>query len=103
MRILGLGPAELMIVGLIALAIFGRRLPDVTQSLGRGMESFRHGMHIRRITPRQWRRYLLELQISEEEGDVAAREFVRRVAPWLVGLIVLYLACFFLFDEFIHP
>ena len=40
----GLGPMELLIVGLIALLLFGSRLPSMARSLGRGMIEFRKGM-----------------------------------------------------------
>ena len=93
MRIAGFGFGEMMIVALIALALFGRRLPDVAQSLGRGVFWCKD---VRYPTPRQWRRYLLELQIAQEEDELALKEFVRRVAPWAVGSIVLFLACLFL-------
>ncbi len=40
----GLGPMELMIVGVIAVLLFGSRLPEVGRSLGRGMMEFKKGM-----------------------------------------------------------
>lgn len=39
------GPTELIIVLVIALLIFGRRLPEVGRSLGRGIVEFRKGLH----------------------------------------------------------
>ncbi len=30
----GMGPSELMIIGVIAVLLFGRKLPDVAKSLG---------------------------------------------------------------------
>ena len=30
----GMGPSELMIVGIIAVLLFGRKLPEVAKSLG---------------------------------------------------------------------
>lgn len=41
----GLGPMELMIVGVIALLLFGQRLPEVMRSLGKGMVEFKKGMN----------------------------------------------------------
>ena len=35
---------EMMIVGVIALLLFGKRLPDVAKSLGKGMREFKEGM-----------------------------------------------------------
>ncbi|MEZ6065401.1 MAG: twin-arginine translocase TatA/TatE family subunit [Planctomycetaceae bacterium] len=35
------GPAQLMILALVALLLFGRRLPGVMRSLGEGVRAFR--------------------------------------------------------------
>lgn len=35
---------EMMIVGVIALLLFGKRLPEVARSLGKGMREFKEGM-----------------------------------------------------------
>jgi sec-independent protein translocase protein TatA len=37
-------PMELMVVALIALLIFGNRLPSVMRSLGRGVVEFKKGV-----------------------------------------------------------
>jgi TatA/E family protein of Tat protein translocase len=40
-----LSPVHLLIVGLIALLVFGpKRLPELGRSLGSGLREFRHGM-----------------------------------------------------------
>jgi len=41
----GLGPMELMIVGGIALLLFGNNLPSVMRSLGRGISEFKKEVH----------------------------------------------------------
>ncbi|MBX3436774.1 MAG: twin-arginine translocase TatA/TatE family subunit [Planctomycetaceae bacterium] len=40
----GLGPMELVIVGMIALLLFGKRLPEVARSLGKGIVEFKKGV-----------------------------------------------------------
>ena len=41
----GIGPMEMIIVALIAVLLFGNRLPDVMRSMGKGLSEFRRGMH----------------------------------------------------------
>ena len=40
----GLGPPEMIIIGVIAVILFGSKLPEVARSLGKGMNEFRKGM-----------------------------------------------------------
>jgi len=40
----GLGMTEMLIVGLVAVLLFGSRLPSVARSLGRSMTEFKKGM-----------------------------------------------------------
>lgn len=40
----GLSPAELMLVGVVAVLLFGANLPKVARSLGQSMAQFRKGM-----------------------------------------------------------
>lgn len=39
------GGYEWLIIGLIALLLFGKRLPGVAKSLGQAMHEFRHGLN----------------------------------------------------------
>jgi sec-independent protein translocase protein TatA len=41
----GLGPQELLIVMVIAVLLFGKRLPEVGRSLGKGLMEFRKGLN----------------------------------------------------------
>jgi len=41
----GLSPMELMIIGVVAVLLFGSRLPGVARSLGKSMTEFKKGLH----------------------------------------------------------
>ena len=38
------GPFEMIVIGAVALLIFGNKLPDVGRSLGRGLVEFKKGL-----------------------------------------------------------
>jgi sec-independent protein translocase protein TatA len=40
----GIGPPELLVVGFIALLLFGKKLPEVARSLGKGVTEFKKGV-----------------------------------------------------------
>ncbi|GDY09938.1 MAG: twin-arginine translocase TatA/TatE family subunit [Planctomycetota bacterium] len=40
----GSHPMELIIVGVVALLLFGKRLPEVARSLGKGITEFKKGV-----------------------------------------------------------
>lgn len=41
----GIGGPEMMIVFVIALLLFGKNLPQVARSMGKGMMEFKKGLH----------------------------------------------------------
>jgi sec-independent protein translocase protein TatA len=41
----GIGQMELVIIFVIALLLFGKNLPQVARSLGKGMMEFKKGLH----------------------------------------------------------
>lgn len=40
----GIGPMEMMVVSIIGLLLFGKKLPEVARSLGKGMMEFKKGI-----------------------------------------------------------
>lgn len=41
----GLSTTELLIIGIVAVLLFGSRLPSVARSLGKSMTEFKKGLH----------------------------------------------------------
>ena len=41
----GVGWTEMLILGVIGLLLFGKRLPDVARNLGKGMMEFKKGLY----------------------------------------------------------
>ena len=39
-----IGPPELIVIGVIAVLVFGRRLPEVGKNLGRSLVEFKQGL-----------------------------------------------------------
>lgn len=40
----GISPGEMLVLGVIALLLFGKQLPDVARNVGQGLAEFRKGM-----------------------------------------------------------
>ncbi len=41
----GMGPTEMIIVGVIAVLLFGQRLPEVGRSIGKSLMEFKKGLN----------------------------------------------------------
>lgn len=41
----GLGPMEMMIIGVLAVLLFGNKLPEVAKNMGKSFSDFKKGMH----------------------------------------------------------
>lgn len=45
LAILNMGPGEMLVIALVLLLLFGRRLPEVMRSMGKGISQFKKGLH----------------------------------------------------------
>ena len=43
--LVGIGPVEMMIIGAIAVILFGSKLPEVARSVGKSYREFRNGLN----------------------------------------------------------
>ena len=41
----GIGHTELLVIGLVALVLFGNRVPSAMRSLGQGLNEFKRGLN----------------------------------------------------------
>ena len=41
---MGIGPTELVVVGIVLLLLFGNRVPEMMRGMGRGIKEFKNGV-----------------------------------------------------------
>jgi len=70
----GIGTTELLIIGIIAIILFGNRLPSVAPSLGRSLNEFKKGM-------REFEDEMRSSVDSEPAGRVTYHDETPRPAP----------------------
>ena len=78
----GMGYGEMLLVGFIALLLFGKKLPEVARSLGKGVTEFKKGVQgieeeIRETTTTQYN----ELPHSTETQTPQAPKFEPPTSP----------------------
>jgi sec-independent protein translocase protein TatA len=77
----GLGPSHMILVAIVALLLFGDRLPEVMRSLGQGVVEFKKGMRglesaIESAATAQPRRTAVVQNDIDDRDEVTAPRFV---------------------------
>ena len=60
------GPLEVIVVGIVAILIFGRRLPEIARGLGKSLTEFKKGLKEAKDTQDE----LID-DVKQTEGDLA--------------------------------
>jgi len=75
----GIGPYEFALVGLLAVLLFGKRLPEVARSLGKGVMEFKKG--IQGIEEEIEEAAQVQPKIAKADEPIEADEKEEPVAP----------------------
>ena len=67
----GLSPMELVIVGVVAVLLFGSRLPDVLRSVGKSYREFRSGLS----------EFHSHVNLSDTMTSAPAKSYATKAAP----------------------
>jgi len=70
----GIGSTELLIIGILAVILFGNRLPSVARSLGKSLTEFKKGM-------REFENEMHSSVYSEPAGRVSYHEQIGQSTP----------------------
>ncbi len=84
----GLSPSELVVVGVVAVLLFGSNLPEVARSLGRSYNDFKRGMsdiqNQFRQAENEFRKPLDQIASKPTAKQEEAEEFEAPSAPKFV-------------------
>jgi sec-independent protein translocase protein TatA len=63
-----IGMPEMIVIGVVALLIFGRRLPEVGRSLGKGIVEFKKGL--REVDD--------DIKVTSTDADTGRKQFAEK-------------------------
>jgi sec-independent protein translocase protein TatA len=64
----GIGTTELLVICILALILFGNRLPSVMRSLGQGITEFKKGLRDEDVAPQSPQSSPKDASVSQPSG-----------------------------------